>query len=256
MRFVHELSYSEMFQLSDLVSYREGGAVKLDAHLPIDLHLIDLGGGLTGVSERAKKVPLDAVSSAPLQALLRGMTREDLSHQQPRPIELSGFFSVMREQMLGPADYGERFGDRSYAIISDKYLNFSSRVGFHYSVLDSYCGQTINKNYITFSFTGGAADDVRRNRRARAIALVLQKLDFAVEVRGDRVDARFQKYERPVIEEKLDMVGRLLQFTRQMDMLMKHEATVPAIAESFLAGNYRLDPDFFARQGTEKKGPN
>ena len=55
----------------------------------------------------------------------------------------------------------------------------------------------MNKNYITFSFKGGAADDVRRNRRVRAIALVLMGLDFTVEVKGDRVDARLQKYERP-----------------------------------------------------------
>ena len=80
--------------------------------------------------------------------------------------------------MLAPTNMAERFGDRSYAIISDKYLNFSSRIGYHYSVLDSYCGDTVNKNYITFSFKGGAADHVRRNRRARAIATIFQALGF------------------------------------------------------------------------------
>jgi len=135
----------------------------------------------------------------------------------------------------------ERFGDRSYAIISDKYLNFSSRVGYHYSVLDAYCGATVNKNYITFSFKGGAADDVRRNRRVRAIAIVLMGLDFSVEVKGDRVDARLQKYDSPVIQEKLDQIGRLLIFTRQMDMLMTSEAGVEAVAQKFLRGNYGLD---------------
>ncbi|MFH0813645.1 MAG: phosphoenolpyruvate synthase, partial [Pseudomonadota bacterium] len=156
-------------------------------------------------------------------------------------IELKGFFSVMSEQMLSNTYTAERFGDRSYAIISDKYLNFSSRVGYHYGILDSYCGQTINKNYITFSFRGGAADDVRRNRRARMIALILKTLDFSVDVMGDRVDARLKKYESSVIEEKLDLVGRLLQFTRQMDMLMTSETSVETIAHNFLKGNYNLD---------------
>ncbi|MEM5788726.1 MAG: hypothetical protein AAGU11_15560 [Syntrophobacteraceae bacterium] len=168
------------------------------------------------------------------------MLHEDLLHHRPRPIELGGFFSVMSEQMfqhhLGP----ERFGNRSYAIISDKYLNFSSRVGYHYGVLDSYCGSTISKNYIVFSFKGGAADDVRRNRRARSIALILEALGMSVEVTGDRASARVQKLEASILAEKLDSIGRLLQFTRQLDMLMKSEASVGAIARAFLDGNYHL----------------
>jgi pyruvate,water dikinase len=243
MRMVHELSYQEMFQLSDLVSYREGAAVKLDARLPIDLHLIDLGGGLNVAEERIRKVTMDQISCAPLLALLKGLTHCDLTHPAPRPIEFSGFLSVMREQMLSPPQHVERFGDRSYAIISDKYLNFSSRVGYHYSVLDAYCGRTVSKNYITFSFKGGAADDVRRNRRVRAIAAILKALDFAVKVRGDRVDARLLKHDQPIILDKLDLIGRLLQFTRQMDMLMKTEAAVEGVAKSFLSGNYCFTPE-------------
>jgi len=157
----------------------------------------------------------------------------------------------MREQMLAAPDVEERFGDRSYAIISDKYLNFSSRVGYHYSVLDAYCGQTVNKNYITFSFKGGAADDVRRNRRARAIAIVLMGLDFSVEVKGDRVDARLQKYDREVIQAKLDLIGRLLIFTRQMDMLMTSEISVEAVAQNFLKGNYGLDMEAITESQSE-----
>jgi len=109
--------------------------------------------------------------------------------------------------------------------------------------LDSYCGNTINNNYITFSFKGGAADDVRRNRRVRAIARVLEQEDFTVDVKGDQVSARLLKYPRPIIEEKLEMIGKLLQFTRQMDMLMQSEYSVDAVVRNFLAGNYRLDKE-------------
>lgn len=242
MRFVHELSYGEMFQISDVLSDTEGaGALKLVAPIPLDLHIIDLGGGLTGVSPYSRRVTVDQVVSVPFAAVLRGMLHEDLRQRGPRPVDLGGFFSVVREQMFAPNNFAERFGDRSYAITSDHYLNFSSRIGYHYSVLDSYCGDTLNKNYITFSFKGGAADEVRRNRRARAIAAIFQALDFTVEQREDRVDARFNKYERSVTEAKLDLIGRMLQFTRQMDMLMQCEASVDALAQSFLDGNYRLD---------------
>jgi pyruvate,water dikinase len=243
MRMVHELSYQEMFKLSDLVSYHAGAAVKLDVHLPIDLYLIDLGGGLAQGALPAAEVPLSAVISVPFKALLKGMLHVDLRSAGPRPVQLNGFLAVMREQILSPPAHVERFGDRSYAIIADKYLNFSSRVGYHYSILDCYCGASLSKNYITFSFKGGAADDTRRGRRVRAIARILETLDFAVEVRGDRVDARLLKYEQPVIEEKLDLVGRLLQYTRQMDMLMNSESSVELAARSFLAGDYRLEHD-------------
>jgi pyruvate,water dikinase len=180
------------------------------------------------------------IASTPFKALMRGLLHEDLREMEPRPIHVSGLLSVMREQMLAQSP-GDRFGDRSYAVISAKYLNFSSRVGYHYSILDSYCGDTINNNYITFSFKGGAADDVRRNRRVRAIAKVLEQEDFTVDVKGDQVSARLLKYPRPVIEEKLEMIGKLLLFTRQMDMLMDSEYSVDAVVNNFRDGNYRYD---------------
>ncbi len=242
-RLVHERSYSEMFQLSDLVSGKEGFAFKLEAKIPLDLHVIDLGEGLivTKAEEILKKITVSEIASVPFKALLNGMMHEVFQQPQLRPVSLGGFFSVMREQMMASPQAGsERFGDRSYAIISDKYLNFSSRVGYHYSILDSYCGPIENMNYITFSFKGGAADDTRRNRRVRTIGLILKALDFVVDVNGDRVDARFQKYESALIEEKLDQLGRLLLYTRQMDMLMHSETSVEALAKNFLEGNYSL----------------
>jgi pyruvate,water dikinase len=66
-------------------------------------------------------------------------------------------------------------------------------------------------------------------------------LDFSVEVKGDRVDARLQKYDSSVIQVKLDLIGRLLIFTRQMDMLMNTEASVEGVAKNFLDGNYRYE---------------
>ncbi len=246
MRFAHELSYREMFQISDLVAETAGGgSLKLRGATALDLHIIDLGEGLIDVGAYDREVTQAQIVSAPFKALLKGMLREDLRDRN-RPIDLGGFFSVMREQMFNPNVMQERFGDRTYAIISDTYLNFSSRIGYHYSVLDSYCGNSVNKNYITFSFKGGAADEVRRGRRARAIARIFEALEFKVDSREDRVDARFYKYEKAIIEDRLDMIGRLLQFTRQMDMLMQSDKSIDLIVKSFLEGNYELDFDQLA----------
>jgi pyruvate, water dikinase len=243
MRFIHEKSYAVVFQLGDLVTDRASISARLKAAIPIDLYVIDLFGGLKVDAARVEAVTPEDVVSVPFKALLRGMLRPDLGGAQPRPVNLSGFFSVMSEQVISAGGTAsERFGDRSYAIVSDKYLNFSSRVGYHYSVLDCYCGKTPAKNYINFQFKGGAADDARRSRRARMIEKVLGSLGFLVETTGDRVRARLAKQEQAYIEEKLDLLGRLLIYTRQMDMMMHTEAHVERLTECFLQGNYRLDP--------------
>jgi pyruvate,water dikinase len=242
MRFIHEKSYAVVFQLGDLVTDRASISARLKAPIPIDLYVIDLFGGLKVDATRVASVTPEDVTSVPFRALLKGMLLKDLAASRTRPVNLSGFLSVMGEQMVSQPGAGERFGDRSYAIISDKYLNFSSRVGYHYSVLDCYCGKTPAKNYINFQFKGGAANDVRRSRRARMIEKVLGSLGFLVETTGDRVRARMAKQEQSYIEEKLDLLGRLLIYTRQMDMMMHTEAHVVQLTECFLQGNYSLDP--------------
>ena len=243
MRYIHETSYTIVFQLGDLVTDRSSVSARLKAAIPLDLYVIDLFGGLKVDATRVAAVTPEDVTSVPFRALLQGMLHKDFATPQTRPVNLSGFFSVMGEQIVSQAGTGnERFGDRSYAIVSDKYLNFSSRVGYHYSVLDCYCGKTAAKNYINFQFKGGAADDIRRSRRARMIAKVLGELGFLVEATGDRVRARMAKQEHPYIEEKLDQLGRLLIYTRQMDMMMHSEAHVDRLTEWFLSGNYRLEP--------------
>ncbi len=241
MRFAHEMSYQEMFRLSDSFADGEGRAVKVEARLPIDLYVIDLGGGLAPEGAHGSRVRLEHLACAPLRALLEGMTHEALQEQGPRPVHLKGFLSVMTEQMLSPPRFGaERFGDKSYAIISDKYMNFSSRVGYHYSIVDTYSGHDSHKNYITFSFMGGAADEVRRNRRVRTIGRILEHMDFRVDVVGDRVTARILKYPLEKTLEHLERLGRLLQFTRQLDMFMESERSVEELARRFLEEQYSL----------------
>ncbi|KUG29665.1 phosphoenolpyruvate synthase [hydrocarbon metagenome] len=47
---------------------------------------------------------------------------------------------------------------------------------------------------------------------------------------------RFQKFDAEMIEDRLRSMGRLLQFTRQTDMLMVGEDSVAAMAECFFTG--------------------
>lgn len=242
-RYVHEMSFAEMFKISSVLGGREGAAVKLDAPLPIDLYIIDLGGGLNSGAEAAKIKP-DVITSIPFNAFLKGMMHPDIRWQEPRAISFRGLLSTVAHTTIRQPHPERNLGDKSYAIISDKYLNFNSRVGYHFSTIDTYCGHSINKNYINFSFKGGAADDMRRIRRVRFIAAILEKLDFTVEKKEDLVYARIQKYDQATIEERLDMLGRLTLCTRQLDMLMDTESRVAWFVNAFTEGNYNFDPDF------------
>jgi len=241
-RYAHERCYEEMFRLGELTLEHTGAARRLEAPLPLDLYVIDLGAGLRDVAPGQASVRPEQVASTPLAALLEGMTHPLLAGREPRPVNLGGFFAVLSRQMLEPpAEPGGRFGGRSYALVSDAYLNFSSRVGYHYSVLDAWCGPRVDENYVTFGFKGGAADDLRRQRRTRAIALILERLGFRVERTGDRVQARLRKYDSQAVRHALEQLGRLLVYTRQMDMLMVDEAMVERTARAFLEGRYGLD---------------
>ena len=238
MRYVHELSYTQMFQISDRVTDNCAGvASKLTCTVPLDLHIIDLGGGLRNPESR--QVTPNDVLSTPLRCVLEGMLNPAVQASGPRPVNMRGFLSVMGQTAIGGNQEGcSRFGQRSYAIVSDRYLNFSSRVGYHYAILDCWCGETLSKNYIRFEFAGGAAANTQRVRRVRCIGLILKELGFTVEITGDRLRARYQKYPRHELCARLDQLGRLLIMTRQMDMLMVDDEAVQAYATKFINGEY------------------
>lgn len=239
-RFAHQLGIKEMFDLAENASQRDDiHSVKLKTPLPFNLHIIDLGGGIDA-SHRAKFVPPEAITSIPMRALWKGISHPDISWAGPIPIDMKGLYSVVSRSLTGTSDHTD-FWSRTFAIISYNYLNYSSRLGYHFATIDAYVSDIRNDNYITFRFKGGAADEVRRGRRVRFLGAVLEKLDFDVEVTGDLVVGRLWKYPRELLEEKLDMLGRLMGCARQRDMLMADDAIVDWYTEAFLAGNYRFE---------------
>jgi pyruvate,water dikinase len=155
-------------------------------------------------------------------------------------MDLSGFVSIILRHALTAPEQERSFRDPCYAIVSDSYLNYTARVGYHFGVVDAYCGNTRNKNYISFHFKGGAADRVRRSRRVQAIAAILKAQGFSVGANEDVVNARIRRGSRDETTEKLEMIGRLLQFFRQMDAAMTSDESVTLFQDAFLSGDYAL----------------
>jgi pyruvate,water dikinase len=238
-RFVHEKSYEEMFRMGAELGDLRASAYLLDVFLPIDLYLIDLGGGISPPA-RGNRVKPKQLTSAPLAALVRGMLHPKIPRWGARPIDAAGFASIVLRHALTSPEQERTFRDPSYALVSDRYLNYTARVGYHFSIVDAYGGETTNKNYIHLLFRGGAADSLRRGRRARAIAGILREWGFAVEVVGDSANGRIHKLPREEVVRLLDHIGRLLQFMRQMDVAMTSEAAVEQVKEAFLREDYSL----------------
>ena len=234
-RFTREKAIQVMFGLMDDVAQGRVPALrllKLKTALPLNLHLVDLGDGL---ASHETPVPPEDIISRPMRALWRGISYPNITWAGPVPVDVGGFLQVLGQSAINPP---ERFWDKTYAIVAANYVNYACRLGYHFQSVDSYIGDVPGNNYINFTFKGGAADDVRRVRRIRLIATVLDRLGFDMEIFGDVIRARFRRRPEAEMEERLDLVGRLMAYVRQMDMLMKDDNISQVLAERFLAGHY------------------
>ncbi|MBF0458609.1 MAG: hypothetical protein HQK99_12040 [Nitrospirae bacterium] len=93
----------------------------------------------------------------------------------------------------------------------------------------------LNDNYITFHFKGGGAQEDRRLRRVRLIAEILREIDFdSIVVKGDVIDARLSKYKRQSIEQKMEIMGKLTVYTKQLDMVMYNDSVTDHYKAEFI----------------------
>jgi pyruvate, water dikinase len=236
IRFAHEKAMQAMFRIGDIGADR-AMAVALRIPLPLNILLIDLGGGLRPERPEKTAQPQD-VTSIPLNALLAGMAHKDVDWSSHIGVAWGGFASVLAQSIIRDPLIEGRMGGPSYAVISDHYLNFSSRLGYHFTTIDSYCGPLLNDNYITFDFKGGAADIGRRSRRAGLIAEILKALEFKVDLKADMVRGTLKKYDQQRTTAKLDLLGRLLGSVRLLDMVLSTDRQIEWYAAQFLSGNY------------------
>ncbi len=157
----------------------------------------------------------------------------------PIGINLKGLMVIMAQSTSRPE---EDFWDKTYLLAGGEYMNYNSRLGYHYASVDACCAEETCDNHIRFLFKGGAADDLRRSWRARFIGGVLERIGFEVQVQKDLVNGRFLRRPRGEVDDRLDLLGRLMGCSRQRDMVMNEEAVVQWHIEAFLAGNYSFHP--------------
>jgi len=128
----------------------------------------------------------------------------------------------------------------SVAVISREYVNLSLKFGYHFIILDAFCSEVTRNNHLYFRFAGGATDITKRSRRLQLIAAVLQEQGFNIKLKGDMIIARLANIGRNEMETRLDVLGRLISFTRQLDAMLHDDGAVERYKTNFLSEMYEV----------------
>ena len=237
IRFIHEKSVQALLQIaekpSDLLVH---GGKRLKANLPLNLILIDIGGGLEVTGGKGGWVVPEQITSLPMKALWAGMGSPDVWKTDPIVADFKGLMSgVTRTQTAAVA--GQILAGLNVAVLGENYMNLTLRVGYHFTVVDARLGSELEKNSIFFRFVGGATDISRRSRRAALLVSIMEKIGFKVEGNGDLVIARVANSSADQMKEYLYLIGRLIGFVRQLDILMTDDTTIDMYFEQFMKAN-------------------
>ena len=244
LRYCHERAVEVMFALQDReLEHHPHRSKKLLASVPVNLLVLDLGGGLdTSVAEADEVTPAQ-ITSRPFQALWKGITHPAVSWRRQMPASLGDLASIITGSLASQNSVVRALGERSYLLVADEYMNLNSRLAYHFSLVDACLSDNPSNNYISFRFTGGGSTRQRRSLRACFLEACLSHYDFVVDRRGDLVNAWCKRASADETELNLDILGRLMACSSQLDMYMSSHDAMKWYTEQFLAGNYSFGAD-------------
>lgn len=236
IRFAHEKAMNEIFTLYDRARTDSCKSYKFIFEVPIDIYIIDLGDGLD-IDYRAQTVKTENIKSKPFLALIEGMTTPGLQWAGPLSVDFKGFMNIIMANISDSHKAERDVGSRSYALISHNYVNFFSRLGYHFSRLDAFASDEENSNYINFHFRGGAADLIRRTRRAKVIQKILEEKGFAISRINDNLIARIRKTNEETTYNLLTLIGKLIGAVRNTDVTLLTDEHINIFVKAFLEGD-------------------
>ncbi|HTG01712.1 MAG TPA: PEP/pyruvate-binding domain-containing protein [Nitrospirota bacterium] len=243
IRYTHEKAMHAMFGLTD-----EADAVRsieLKATIPLELRLVDLGGGLKQGLTTTSDVTPASIESVPFQAIWKGFTHPGVSWEGGIGVTMNNMLTLITSSTT--SEVGQTPGGVSYAILSSDYMNLSLKFGYHFATLDALVSEISSQNYISLQFSGGAGNYYGKSLRIAFLGNVLGRLGFHVTLKGDLLEGAITDYDRPSLEEKLDKVGRLFASSRLLDMAISKPEDVERMTEDFFRGNY----DYLGHRGDD-----
>jgi pyruvate,water dikinase len=186
--------------------------------LPIKMLFIDEESSQLNLE---KQISEDKIPSDPMTAFWEGVRYVGWPH--PPSMNFKGFASVLATSMSTGAAARSTFGENSFALLSKEYMNFSIRMGYHYSTIEALCTDNIHKNYIRMKFQEGGASMDRRRRRVRLIVNILKTIGFENFSKGDFLDSGISHTEKNDLLKKLKWLGALSIYTKQLDMALSSD---------------------------------
>lgn len=241
IRFIHEKAVAELFQVGDGQVAAEGEGIKvLDTVVPLNLTVFHIGNVIDRSHAGRKKIRPQEIKSDLFHALWRGLENSQIKWSGRTNVEIGGLASVFRTSVAAEGNPERKLGDRNYLIVGRDYLNLNARLAYHYSMIDAYVCDSILNNYVSIRFRGGGAGRNRRALRAKFIAAVLSLQGFSVDRRGDLVTAWYRGYDKASCNARLEMLGKLMGCSRQLDMLFDTKDKVDYYVEQFMNSNYKV----------------
>ncbi len=232
VRFIHEKALMETIGIGEGAQGTGGEWYQVAEPLPFDLRLVPLEGGVAPVGG-SRTVKREQVTSIPAAAFLDGLLDPAVQRRGPPPVDAAGFLSV-----LAQSAFDSGLGGPTWGMVSDRYLQLSSRIGYHFTTLEALISEKETDSRVSFVFRGGAADEARRARRARFIARVLEGLGFHVTLKGDYAAGIFGQVSAHDACAVLSRLGRLLVCANRLDMLMANDSLPDWYAEAFLRNDF------------------
>ncbi|WP_457756125.1 PEP/pyruvate-binding domain-containing protein [Thermodesulfatator indicus] len=238
LRFCHEKAVQELINIGkDTKTLLDKHITKkLKLAIPAGILVIDLDGGLIDEAQSKDEVTIEDVNCLPFKAVLRGMLTPGIWQTEAVQMDIKDFIS----SMIKTPDITPRYAGENLAAISTYYLNLNLRFGYHFNILDTYSSPNVRENHIYFRFLGGATDLSKRSRRIRLIEKILSYYDFNVITKGDLLVARLSNLPLEEIERLLEMIGRLIGFTRQLDVFMEDDSSIERAFKGFISGKYNI----------------
>jgi pyruvate,water dikinase len=238
LRYCHETALNEMFALAGKNRLQSVKNIfKVTTELPVSLYVLDIMGN-TIKGSRKSSISADLVASLPFQKLWQGMSDPDVNWHGPQQvIHATDLLSAMLRNPLSETEF---LDTRSYAVVTQEYLNLSLSMGYHYIVLDCYLSSDTFNNYIALSFKGGAAAAEKRTLRVRFIGAVLGHMEFHVTTSGDFLKARLKSKTSEEFGKKLYTIGQLVGVSRFLDLAMSDELQVQELVNHFEAHDFSL----------------